>query len=163
MSSAANVVHADFGYNILRRVPCFLARGEFNRFGADGEVPKELKQNDDGKWELDIMHGWPTSIQLGIYDIDDDYFYGDIDGDGVLDRLPPNSLALNFLRISAPPKPRLSWSLIVDDATMTWSLQPRGYIAVGTTLYWLLLFIPPITAIVAAYIFMLSHYGIKYN
>jgi hypothetical protein len=118
-------------------------------------------QSGDGKWELDIMDGWPSSIQLNVYDYDD-YFYGNTDGDGVLDRLPPNSLAVNFVNMSAPPKPHLSWTLIVDDSTMTWSLQPRGYLSVSTILYGLL-FIPFLTALIAAYIFMRSHYGIKYN
>ena len=76
---------------------------------------------------------------------------------------PPNSLALNFVKMSAPPKPHLSWTLIIDDATMTWSLQPRGYLSISAILYGLLLFIPFITAVIAAYIFMRSHYGILYN
>ena len=160
--SASAVVHADFQYGTPRRVPRFLARGDFNRFGVDSDVPSTLTQNSDGKWELDIMDGWPSSIQLNVYDFDD-YFYGDTDGDGVLDRLPPNSLAANYVNMSAPPKPHLSWALIVDDTTMSWSLEPRGYVSISATLYGLLLFIPFITAVVAAYIFMLSHYGIKYN
>ena len=108
------------------------------------------------------MDGWPSSIQLNVYNFDG-YFYGDTNSDGVLDRLPPNSLAINFVNMSAPPKPHLSWTLIVDDATMSWSIEPRGYQSTSAALYGLLLFIPPVTAIIAAYIFMLSHYGIKYN
>lgn len=37
-----------------------------------------------------IMARWPTYVQLNVYGYDD-YFYGDTDGDGVMDRLPPNS------------------------------------------------------------------------
>ena len=155
-------MHSDFGYSTARRVPRFLARGEFNRFGFDGDVPSKFQQTGDGMWELDIMAGWPSSIQLNVYDFDD-YFYGDTDGDGVLDRLPPNSLAINLVNMSAPPKPHLSWTLIVDDSNMSWSLEPRGFSTVSAILYGLLLFIPFATALVAAYVFMLSHYGIKYN
>ena len=108
------------------------------------------------------MDGWPSSIQLSVYHFDD-CFYGDTDGDGVLDRLPPNSLAVNFVNMSALPKPHLSWTLIVDDATMSWSLEPRGHLSISTILYGLLLFISFVTAFLAAYIFMQSHYGIKYN
>ena len=161
-SSAATVVHADYQYNIPRRVPHFRARGEFNRFGFDSDVPSTLKQASDGKWELEILAGWPSWIQLNVYAFDD-HFYGDTDGDGVLDRLPPNSLAVNFVNMTAPPKPHLSWTLVVDDATMTWSLQPRGYLSISATLYGLLLIIPPIAALLAAFIFMRAHYGIKYN
>ena len=121
-----------------------------------------MEQNSDRKWELDIMDGWPSTIQLNVFG-NDDYFYGDTGGDGVLDRLPPNSLALNFVNMSAPPKPHLSWTLIVDNATMTWSLQPRGYTSISAILYGLLLFIPFLTAVPAAYIFMRSHYGILVN
>jgi len=155
-------MHADFGYDKPRRVPRFLARGEVNRFGNDQDIPSKMQQNSDGKCVLDIMDGWPSSIQLNVFDFDD-YFYGDTDGDSVLDRLPPNSLALNFVNMSAPPKPHLSWTLIVDDSTMTWSLQPRGYLSISAILYGLLLFIPFITTIVATYIFMRSHYGILDN
>ena len=108
------------------------------------------------------MDGWPSSIQLNVFD-NDDYFYGDTDGDGVLDRLPPNSLALNFVNMSAPPKPHLSWTLIVDDSTMTRSFQPRGYFSISSIFYGLLLFIPFLTAVLAASIFMRSHYGILVN
>ena len=54
--------------------------------------------------ELGILHGWPSPIQLNVYDFDD-YFHGDTDGDGVLDRLPPNSLAINLVNMTTPPKP----------------------------------------------------------
>ena len=70
----------------------------------DSDVPSTFTQTSDGKWELDIMGGWPSSIQLNVFDFDN-YFYGDTDGDGVLDRLPSNSLAVNFVHMSAPPKP----------------------------------------------------------
>ena len=161
-SSAATVVHADYGYNLPRRVPRFLAAGEFNRFGFDSDVQSELTQASDGTWQLEILAGWPSTIQLNVYNYDD-YFYGDTDGDGVLDRLPPNSLAVNTLNMTAPPKPHLSWTLIVDDSTMTWSLQPRGYLSISAILYGLLLFIPFLTALLAAFIFMRAHYGIRYN
>ena len=51
---------------------------------------------------------------------------------------------------------------MVDDAAMSWSLQPRGYLSISAILCGLL-FIPFITALIAASIFMRSHYGIKYN
>ena len=36
------------------------------------------------------MARWPTSVQLNVFAYDD-FFYGDTDGDGVIDRIPPNS------------------------------------------------------------------------
>jgi alpha-1,3-glucan synthase len=130
--------------------------------GLDSDVPSTFTQTSDGKWELNIMAGWPSPIQLNVYDFDD-YFYGDADGDGVLDRLPPNSVAVNFLNVPAPPQPHRSWTLIVDDSTMSWSLRPRGYQLTSVIIYGLLLSIPFLTALIATFIFMTTHYGIKFN
>ena len=121
-----------------------------------------MEQNEDGKWELEIMATWPTYVQLNVWGYDD-YYYGDTDGDGIMDRLPPNTAAPNYLNISAPPHPHLAWALVVDDQNMSWSLEPRGQSAVGAIMYALLVSIPLITGTLAVLIFMWSFYGIKYN
>ena len=156
------MLHADIDVPQPRRVPQFLSRGPYNTWGFDLGLPNLLEQNEDGLWELEIMATWPTYIQLNVWGFDD-YFYGDYDGDGVLDRLPPNSVAPCYLNMSAPPPPHLAWSLIVDDSTMTWTLQPRGEAVIGLIMYALLLTIPLLTGILAVFIFMWSFYGIKYN
>lgn len=46
------------------------------------------------------MDRWPSLIQINIFGFDD-YFLGDADGDGVMDRLPPNSLAANYFNSSS--------------------------------------------------------------
>ncbi|KAJ7582663.1 modular protein with glycoside hydrolase family 13 and glycosyltransferase family 5 domains [Mycena floridula] len=161
--STAAVIHADHGWSGgHRRVPQFLARGPFNAWGYDKGLTNLMKLNNEGKWELEIMSAWPTYVELNVWG-NDDYFYGDTDGDGVLDRLPPNSAAANFLNMSAPPVPHLAWSLLVDDKTMTWSLKPRGQTSVAATMYALLLTMPLITGSLAVLIFMWSFYGIKHN
>lgn len=160
--SSSAVVHSDYGFPRQRRVPQLLARGPFNSWGFDSGIPSSMQQNDDGKWELEIMDNWPSYLQLNVFGLDD-YFYGDTDGDGVLDRLPPNSAAPNYINMSAPPKPHLAWTLVIDDATMTWSLEPRGDSIVAAIMYALLLAIPIITATLAVVIFMWSFYGIRYN
>ncbi|KAF8306355.1 glycoside hydrolase family 13 and glycosyltransferase family 5 protein [Clavulina sp. PMI_390] len=161
-SSSNHVVHADIGYTGQRRVPQYLARGDFNQWGFDKGTNAELTKNDDGNWELEIMSRWPASIQLNVFGYDD-YFYGDTDGDGILDRLPPNSAAPNYLNMSAPPHPHLSWALIVNDATGEWWLEPRGYSWVGASMYAALLSIPIITAVSAVVIFKYAFYGIFHN
>ncbi|EIW51684.1 glycoside hydrolase family 13 and glycosyltransferase family 5 domain-containing protein [Trametes versicolor FP-101664 SS1] len=160
--SASVVVHADHNYNTPRRVPQLLARGPFNEWGFDRGITADMTHKDDGTWELEIMASWPTYVQLNVFGYDN-YYYGDSDGDGVLDRLPPNTAAPNYLNLSAPPKPHLAWALVVDDATMTWSLEPRGESIIGAITYALLLSIPLITGALAVVIFMWSFYGIKYN
>jgi alpha-1,3-glucan synthase len=161
-SSSAAVVHADRGYNHPRRVPQYIARGPFNRWGFDKGLTAQMTQKDSGIWELPIMATWPSYIQLNVFGYDD-YFYGDTDGDGVMDRLPPNTAAPNYLNMSAPPKPYLSWALKVDDKTMRWYLEPRGNSAVGAMMYALLLTIPLITAVIAVVIFRWNFYEIKVN
>ncbi|KAI0306448.1 modular protein with glycoside hydrolase family 13 and glycosyltransferase family 5 domains [Multifurca ochricompacta] len=161
-SSASFVVHADHDFSQQRRVPQLLARGPFNSWGFDKGISAQMTQNSQGKWELEIMSTWPTYVQLNVFGYDD-YYYGDVDGDGVLDRLPPNTAAPNYINMSAPPHPHLAWTLLVDDADLTWTLEPRGHSAVGAIMYALLLSIPIITATLAVVIFMWSFYGIKHN
>ena len=121
-----------------------------------------MTQSGDGTWELEIMASWPTYIQVNVFGYDD-YYYGDVDMDGIMDRLPPNTIASNYLNTSAPPYPALSWTLVIDDQTLQWSLQPRGEASVGAILYALLLAIPVITGTLAVVIFMWSFYGIRHN
>ncbi|KZT09456.1 glycosyltransferase family 5 protein [Laetiporus sulphureus 93-53] len=157
------VVHSDHDCNTPRRVPQFLVRGEYNTWGYDKGLNYEMAQNaDSGYWEMEIAYIWPSYVQLNVFGFDN-YFYGDVDGDGVLDRLPPNTLSPNYLNMSAPPHPYVAWNLVVDDATLKWWLEPVGESAVGATVFALLLTIPIITGTVAVAVFMWSFYGIKYN
>jgi alpha-1,3-glucan synthase len=160
--SAAAAVHADRGYSQKRRVPQFLVRGPFNSWGFDKGINSQMAQNGDGKWELEIMHTWPTYVQLNVFGYDD-FYYGDVDGDGVLERLPPNTAAPVYCNISAPPHPHVSWTLVVDDSDLTWTLVPRGESAIGAIMYALLLSIPIVTGTLAVVIFMWSFYGIRHN
>lgn len=160
--SSTQVVHADQGSQWNRRVPQFLARGPFNTWGFDNGIPSQMQHTGDGRWELEIMSTWPTYVQLNVFGFDD-YFYGDTDGDGIMERLPPNSAAPNYLNMSAPPHPHLAWTLVVDDSTLSWTLEPRGFSAVGAIMYGLLLAIPLITGTLAILIFRWSFYGIRYN
>ncbi|KAE9411209.1 modular protein with glycoside hydrolase family 13 and glycosyltransferase family 5 domains [Gymnopus androsaceus JB14] len=163
--SVENVAHADSGYSgPPRRVPQFLARGAFNEWGNDAGADSQFALNSDGKWELKIMAAWPSYVQLNVFGFDiADYYYGDVDDDGVLDRLPPNTESPNYVNMSAPPYPSLSWSILVDDQTLTWTLQPRGKAVISMIVYGLLVSIPLITGTLAVLIFMLTFYGIDYN
>jgi alpha-1,3-glucan synthase len=160
--SAGVVVHADRGYGFQRRVPQFLVRGPFNSWGFDKGVTSQMTQTGDSQWELEIMSTWPTFVQLNVFGYDN-FYYGDVDNDGVLDRLPPNTDAPVYCNLSAPPKPHISWTLVVNDADLTWSLEPRGQSSIGAIMYALLLSIPIITGSLAVVVFMWSFYGIKHN
>lgn len=162
--SSTHLVHADYDWSgFSRRVPQFVASGAFNEWGNNLGIANSFSQVGDGLWEFKFMYFWPTYLAVHVWDETDDYYYGDVDADGVLDRLPPNTEASNFLNMSAPPKPHLSWTLYLDDSTMTWYLAPEGREGVGATMYALLVSIPLITGTLAVLIFMWSFYGIKYN
>ena len=161
-ATASVVVHADLDYNTQRRVPQFLARGPFNQWGYDQGISAVMNQISDSTWELEIMASWPTYVQINVFGYDD-YYYGDVDEDGIMDRLPPNTIAYNYLNMSAPPYPALAWSLVIDDQSLRWSLQPRGQASVGAIMYALLLSIPLITGTLAVVVFMWSFYGIRHN
>ncbi|GBE82150.1 Cell wall alpha-1,3-glucan synthase ags1 [Sparassis crispa] len=160
--SSSSVVHSDYNFNTPRRYPQFLVRGPFNQWGLDKGLPFEMTQNSQGQWELEIMDTWPSYVQLNVFSFDN-YYYGDVDGDGVMDRLPPNTLAPNYLNLSAPPHPHLAWNLVIDDSSLQWWLVPVGESAIGAIMFALLLSIPFITGSLAVVIFMWSFYGIRYN
>ncbi|KAF9053716.1 modular protein with glycoside hydrolase family 13 and glycosyltransferase family 5 domains [Hymenopellis radicata] len=142
-SSTTSVIHSDVNWSgKQRRFPQLLARGPYNTWGFDEGLTSVMEMNDQGMWELEIMANWPTYVQLNVWGFDD-YYYGDVDGDGVLDRLPPNTNAPNYVNM--------------------WSLKPRGQSWVGATMYALLLAIPIITGTLAVLVFMWSFYGIRHN
>jgi len=103
-TSSTQSVHADRGHSKKRRVPQMLVRGPYNNWGFDKGLPTLMQLKKDNTWEIELMAQWPTYFQINILDYND-FYYGDTDGDGVLDRLPPNTVAPNFLNISAPPAP----------------------------------------------------------
>ncbi|PVF98937.1 putative cell wall alpha-1,3-glucan synthase [Serendipita vermifera] len=161
-SSSAHIVHADYGYAIPRRVPQLLVRGPYNTWGYDKGVTANMQHNKDGVWELEVMAQWPSYVQVNVFGFDD-YFYGDTDGDGVMERLPPNTVAPNFLNMSVPPQPHLAWALLIDDSTGKWTLEPRGHSVVGAVMFVLLLVIPLLTATSAVAVFRWAFYTVKHN
>ena len=74
---SAVAVHADYNDDLPRHVPQFLARALFNAWGYDSGT---------------------NSVMFDY----DGYFYGDVDDDTVLGRLPPNSTAPNYINMTAP-------------------------------------------------------------
>lgn len=116
------------------------------------------------------MDEWPTKIQLSIWGINPDnqpdqsFVYGDIDADGVLDRLPPSSLVESDINITdAPAKPYLAYRLVVQDSTHKYGLVPAGNMHQQMILYILLWVVPLIMGILAVEAFKRSFYKIKFN
>jgi len=161
--SGNQLVHADSNYSGgQRRWPQLLARGLFNTWGFDLGALANFKLDSTNTWSLPLMSAWPAYIQLNVWAYDD-YYYGDTDGDGIIDRLPPNAQSPNFLNMSVPPAPHLAWNILVNDRTGEWSVQPIGHENVSIIAFALLVSIPVITAFAAAATFRYSFYSIKVN
>lgn len=109
------------------------------------------------------MTSWPNYFQVTPFDVHDKFYWGDVDGDGALDLLPPNSQSPNFLNLSKPLSPYLGWRIVVNQTDMTWSALPIGDETVGIAVFILLCLIPPLTAILACWIFRRAFYSIKIN
>nr|KIR88547.1 alpha-1,3-glucan synthase [Cryptococcus tetragattii IND107] len=161
--SANHQIHGDANWaHGHRRWPQLLARGSFNTWGYDLGADSSFALVEDGTWEIPLSSAWPAYIQLNVWAFDD-YFYGDVDGDGVIDRLAPNAQSANYLNMSIPPAPHLAWNVIVDDATGEWSVEPIGHQTTTAIAFALLIVIPALTAFAAAAIFRYSFYSIKVN
>lgn len=161
--SSNHIVHGDADYTgFERRYPQVLARGSFNTWGYDLGAAASFDLYEASQWKMPLSSAWPSYIQLNVWSYDD-YFYGDADGDGVIDRLPPNSLTANYLNMSIPPSPYLAWNILLDDSTGIWSVVPIGNQNVTIIAFALLVSIPVMTAFAAAAIFRYSFYSIKVN
>jgi len=155
------------GYPSTRRWPHAFMMGAFNQYGFDTGVQNALTLNSNGLWTFDFMADWPALLQVNLWGINPDgmpdqsYVYGDVDGDSVLDRLPPSSLAFNTLNITeGPTSPYLSWQIVVDDGSRRFILLPRGSRHLQILLLILLWAIPPVTAVIAVFVFKRSFYQV---
>ncbi|KAK3367350.1 putative cell wall alpha-1, 3-glucan synthase [Lasiosphaeria ovina] len=153
-----------------RRFPHIFAHGTFNKFGFDAGVKNQFSLASDGQWQAHLMDEWPTTFQLNIWGMNPDgqpdasFVYGDVDGDGILDRMPPSSLAVNALNLTGPPKmPALSYRLTFDDATLGFRVDPIGNIWTQILLFILLAVLPIVGGLTAVWIFMGSFYKVKIN
>ncbi|KAG1859072.1 hypothetical protein C8R48DRAFT_573510, partial [Suillus tomentosus] len=54
-------------------------------------------------------------------------------------------------------------AFIVDDATLEWTLEPRGHASVSATMYGLLCSLSLITGVLTVVIFVYSFYSIHHN
>ncbi len=85
---------------------------------------------------------WPSYLQLNVFGFDNILLWRHrraMVSWTVCRQIP---MLQTYLNMSAPPKPALAWNLVIDDSTMTWSLEPRGQSSVGAIMYALLLSIP---------------------
>ncbi|MBW0476037.1 hypothetical protein O181_015752 [Austropuccinia psidii MF-1] len=166
VGSAAHMIDGDLGYesSYQRRFPQLLLRGAFNQWGYDKGIPNVLTpSNGMDNLTIDVITDWPHEFQLTVFDTRDPIFYGDVDKDGVLDLLPPNSQARNYLYLPQPNAPFLGWRIMVNTTTMTWGFRPIGHERMAIMLFVLLALIPPSTALLACWMYQKVFYKVKFN
>jgi alpha-1,3-glucan synthase len=136
----------------------------------DFGVANEMELQQDGSWDFDLMAEWPVTLQLNEWGIDPDGnldqtgVFGDVDGDNVLDRLPPSSLAPSNINIeSTPASPYLAWKLSVNDGTYRYGISPIGNRWHQLILYILLWFIPLLTGGLGVWAFLASYVSSQRN
>ena len=156
-----------------RRFPHLYLNGPYNAYGFDAGLNSAMKLVDDYTWTFNWLVEWNPAgaiAQMNVWGMNPDgqpdqtYIYGDIDGDGVLDRLPPSSLTSVVLNVTEPPPiPHLAWQFVVNDGSMRFQLLPTGNMWEQLTVYILLLIVPLLTAGLSVWLYMQSFYKIKFN
>ncbi|KAK7732518.1 hypothetical protein SLS53_008403 [Cytospora paraplurivora] len=162
-----------------RRWPHAFVLGSWNTWGYDNGLDNSMRltspSTDDGNtsgsnWVFDLAAEWPTHIQVNIWGMNPDGLpdktmeFGDVDGDGVLDWLHPDTLANNVINITnGPGMPYVGWRLLVNDGNYNYRLVPTGSGNNQLALSFLLALVPLLTACLAVWAFKLSYYQVKFN
>jgi alpha-1,3-glucan synthase len=170
--SSDHVQHSDRGRDDLppRRWPHVSLHGSWNQYGYDIGLPNTMKQDDDGLWNFYLMAEYPTELVVNVWGMNPDgspdksAAYGDVNGDYVLDWLPPDSLSANILNISEPPPhPYLGYRVVINDGNYNYRLEPAGSAGVQLAFGICFLIIPLITAISGVIIYRQVFYQVKFN
>lgn len=153
-----------------RRFPHMWASGPFNQYGYDAGLSSEIEHTAESLWEWHYMDEWPAYFQLSVWGMNPDgqpdqsFVFGDVDGDGVLDRMPPSSLTETDVNItSAPAKPHLAYRLVIQDSTLKYGIVPVGNMWLQLILYILLWIVPVLSGVAVVETFKRSFYKIKFN
>ena len=168
LGSSSFTQHSDSGFNTPRRFPHLYANGAFNQFGFDGGYRNQLQLAESGQWEWHYMDEWPGKVQLNVWGMNPDgqpdqtYILGDVDGDFVLDRLPPSALVSSTINITdGPAFPYLSFKLVVQDSGLGFQLAPQGDRRLQIVVFVLLWIAPVMTGFLAVFVFIGSFYKVK--
>ena len=168
--SSDYVQEGDVGYDRPRRFPHLYFNGPYNQFGYDAGLDNNVYQDKDGFWSRKFMAEYPAQAQYNVWGMNPDgepdqsWVYGDVDGDLVLDRMPPSSQSDTVVNITKiPPSPYLGWNLRLDDSTLRIHLEPVGSRPTQIAIYVLLWLVPIALAAACVYAFMKSFYQVKFN
>ncbi|TVY93725.1 Cell wall alpha-1,3-glucan synthase [Lachnellula willkommii] len=153
-----------------RRFPHLWAEGPFNEYGFDSGVDNQFRLEGDSMWKFPFMTEWPAIFQVNGWGMNPDsqpdqsYVYGDADGDNVLDRLPPSSLAEVVVNITtAPSYPYLGWEVVINDATLYFELVPMGDQRIQIFIFVVMWLVPVLTGALAVWAYIRFFYQVKLN
>lgn len=171
LGTSDHVQHGDLDSKLLpRRFPHLFLHGDFNRYGLDSGIDTGMKLSGNGSWTYNMLAEWPVSLQINEWGINPDGqqdqtgVYGDLDRDGVLDRLPPSALVPANLSLgSTPPSPFLAWHLEVNDGTLQYEFKPVGNRWHQVIIFILMWVIPVLTGSLAIWGYLQSFYQVKFN
>ena len=170
--SSDHVQHADVASEDFppRRWPHAFVEGPWNQWGYDAGLDNAMYQDPDGLWRFSLMAEWPTKLMVNVWGMNPDNVpdktmaYGDVDGDHVLDWVPPDSLAKNVVNCTkVPSSRRLGYQLVVNDGNYRFWFEPIGSHWIQTVTSILLAFMPIVTGILGCFAFVKFFYKVKFN
>ncbi|KAG9615747.1 alpha-1,3-glucan synthase, partial [Aureobasidium melanogenum] len=109
-------------FNTPTSMPIFLAAG-LMPIGLDDK----MHQDSEGTWNFDLYSEFPTAVIVNVWGMnangvpDKSAAYGDVDGDNVLDWVPPDSLSFNQINFTGPHWPHTGYRLAVNDGSLRYT------------------------------------------
>ncbi|KAI4719930.1 alpha-1,3-glucan synthase [Aureobasidium sp. EXF-10727] len=132
LGSTDHVQHSDLQADVPRRWPHVHIQGPWNQYGYDGGLDDTMHQDSEGVWNFDLSSEWPTAVIVNIWGMNPDGHpdkskaFGDVDGDNILDWVPPDSLSFNQINITEPHWPHTGYRLAVNDGSLRYTITPIG-------------------------------------
>ena len=169
--SSEHIQHGDLNRGELpaRRWPHAFGQGKWNQYGYDGGIYNSFDLVADGIWSFDLVAEWPSDMIVNVWGMNPDGVpdksaaFGDVDGDHVLDWLPPDSLADNVVNMTRPPSGYLGWRTLVNDGNYTYRFEPIGSVVSQAITAVALFLVPLMTGTLGIWAFMKSFYQVKLN
>ncbi|KAG6361487.1 hypothetical protein INS49_009714 [Diaporthe citri] len=170
LGSSAFIQHGDStDVKYARQFPHVFMHGDYNMWGFDRGAASAMTLVADHTWEMHFMREWPASVQVNIWGVNPDgqpdttFIFGDVDQDGILDRLSPSSLSTNVFNMSVPDWPGLSYKLVVTDSSWKIEAKPTGTVYLQIFLFFLLGILPIVLAALAGWVYVRGFYQVKVN
>lgn len=171
-ASADHVQHADLmgEPQLPRRWPHAWIQGPFNQYGYDAGLASKMSMDEETNlWTFDLTADWPSKFSINVWGMNPDsrpdisMAYGDIDNDGVLDWLPPATLAHNIVNVTIPPRGNLGWRILANDGTLGYTLVGIGSSRIQIAIAVLLALVPILTAGLGIWAYVSAFYAVKFN